>query len=175
MLFKIIKLYIPGFIKKKKLLELFRLTAEAFQCEPPDLRGLTYERLLSKYALFTKEQAESYFNSGSPIDELKQRLYQNSYIYGQKLKKSFHIASRKDAVTMLEVIYKLIEIDFKYTQDEFIIKRCFFSKYYSKEVCKLISSMDDGLAAGLLGERLSFYQRITEDCNCCKGYFRGVL
>lgn len=94
------KLYMPIFIRKKKLLELFRLTAEAFQCEPPELRCLTYERMLSKYALFTKEQAESYLNSGFPLDELKQRLYKNSYIYGQNLKKSFHIASRKDAVYM---------------------------------------------------------------------------
>ncbi|WP_010249312.1 hypothetical protein [Acetivibrio cellulolyticus] len=173
MLLKIIKLYIPGFIKKKKMLELFRLTADAFQCEPPDLRRLTFARILSEYALFTKVQAEGYFQSSLPLDELKQRLYKNSYTYGQNLKKSFHIASREEAVAMLEVIYKLIEIDFKYEQDKFIIKRCFFSKYYSKEACKLLSSLDNGLAAGLLGGRLRFYQRIPEGCSCCKGYLKG--
>ena len=175
MLLKIMQLYMPEFIKKKKLNELFRLTADAFQSELPELRGLSFAECLSKYALFTKEQAESYLQSGRPLEEAKHRLYQNSCIFGQNLRKSLHIETWEEAVTVFKVIYKLIGIDFRYDrQGEIIIKQCFFSKYYSGEVCNLISSLDEGLAAGLSGGgRLYFNQRITEGCSCCKGYFRG--
>ncbi|NBJ14530.1 MAG: hypothetical protein FNP40_02935 [Dehalobacter sp. 4CP] len=173
MLQKMMQLRMPEFIKKKKLNELFRLTADAFQCELSEHKGLSFTECLSEYAIFTKEQAESYLQSGRPLEELKQRLYQNSYIFGQGLRKSLHIITWKEAVTVLTVIYKLIGIDFQYDrQGEFSIKQCFFSKYYSAEVCKLISSLDEGLAAGLSGgDRLYFKQRITEGGSCCKGYF----
>ena len=176
MLLKIMQLYIPEFIKKKKLNELFCLTADAFQSELPELQGLSFAECLSKYALFTKDQAGSYLQSGRPLGEAKQRLHQNSCIFGQNLRKSLHIVTWEEAVTVLKIIYKLIGIDFQCDrQGEIIIKQCFFSKYYSGEVCMLISSLDEGLAAGLSnGGRLYFNQRITEGCSCCKGYFRGV-
>ena len=175
MLLKIMQLYMPEFIKKKKLNELFRLTADAFQSELPELRGLSFAECLSKYALFTKEQAESYLQSGRPLEEAKHRLYQNSCIFGQNLRKSLHIITCEEAVTVLKVIYKLIGIDFQCDrQGEIIINQCFFSKYYSGDVCKLISSLDEGLAAGLSnGGKLCFNQRITEGGSCCKGYFSG--
>jgi hypothetical protein len=171
------QLYIPEFIKKKKLNELFCLTADAFQSELPELRGLTFAECLSKYALFTKEQAERYLQSGRPLEEVKNRLYQNSCIFGQNLRKSLRIVTWEEAVTVLKVIYKLIMIDFQCDrQGEIIIKQCFFSKYYSGGVCKLISSLDEGLTAGLSGGgRLCFNQRITEGGSCCKGYFRGGI
>ena len=171
MLTKIMQLYMPAFIKKKKLNELFRLTADAFQSELPELKGLSFAECLPKYALFTKEQAESYLQSGRPLEEVKGRLYHNSCISGQTLRKSLRIITWEEAVTVLKVIYKFIGIDFEYgRQGEFIIKQCFFSKYYSSDVCKLISSLDEGLAAGLSGGgRLCFSQRITEGGSCCKG------
>jgi len=175
MLTKIMGLYMPEFIKKKKLNELFCLTADAFQSELPELKGLTFEECLWKYALFTKEQAESYLQSGRPLDEVKQRLHQNSSIFGQNLRKCLHIKTWKEAAEALEVIYKNMGIDFQYNrQGEIIIKQCFFSNYYSGEVCKLISSLDEGLAAGISGgRRLCFNQRITEGGSCCKGFFYG--
>jgi hypothetical protein len=174
MLLKILQLYIPEFIKRKKLSELFCLTADAFQSELPEIMGLTFEECLLKYALFTKEQAESYLQNGRTIEEVKNRLYQNSYIYGQNLRKSLHIATWEEAVAVLKVVYKLVGIDFQCDrQGEVIIKQCFFSKYYSGGVCELISSLDEGLAAGLSGGRLSFSQRITEGGSCCKGYLSG--
>ncbi len=177
MLQKIMQLYIPAFIKKKKLKELFRLTADAFQSELPELRGFSFAECLSEYALFTKEQAEGCLKSGSLQEEIKLRLYQNSYLLGRNLRKCLHIKTWEEAAAALKVIYKLIGIDFQYDrQGEIIIQQCFFSKYYSGEVCKLISSLDEGLAAGLSGGgRLCFKQRITEGDSCCKGYFSGGL
>jgi hypothetical protein len=172
MLLKIIQIYVPEFIKKRKLSELFNLTADAFQCEPPELRGLSFAECLSKYALFTKEQAESYLTGGAPVEEVKHRLYQNSCIFGQSLRKSLHIAEWEESVKALGIIYKLIGIEFHYEgRDEFIIKQCFFSRYYIKETCMIISSLDEGMAAGISGGgRLCFNSRITEGFGCCKGF-----
>jgi hypothetical protein len=173
MLLKIIQIYIPEFIKKRKLNQLFRLTADAFQCELPELRGHSFADRLLEYALFTKDKTESYLQSGRPLEEVKHRLYQNSYTFGQNLRKSLHIATWKEAVTALKVIYKLIGIDFQYdSQGEFVISQCFFSKHYSAGVCELISSLDEGMAAGLSGGgRLCFKQRLTEGSSCCMGCF----
>ncbi len=173
LLLRIMRFYTPEFIKKKKLWELFRLTADAFQSEPPELRGLSFAGCLSKYALYTREEAEGFLQSGRPPEEVRRRLYQNSFVFGQHLKQSLHIASRTDAVAALKVIYQLIGIDFQSEgQGGFTIKQCFFSQYYSAAVCRLISSLDEGLAAGLSGGgTLRFEQRMTEGGDCCKGYF----
>lgn len=177
MLLKLLQVYIPEFIKNQKLIELFRLTADAFQIELPELRGLSFAECLAKYAEFTKQQAESYLQSDRPIEDVKFRLYQNSFILGQNLRKSLRIITFAEAVTALKIIYKVIGIDFQCDQQgEIVIKQCFFSKYYSGEVCMLISSLDEGLAAGLSGGgRLGFNQRITEGNCCCKGYFTGGI
>jgi hypothetical protein len=172
---KIMELYTPKFFKRRKLNELFRLTADAFQSVLPDFKELSFSECLSKYALFTQEQAESYLQSGQPPDEIKHRLYNGAYGFGQNLRKSLHIVTWEEAVTVLGIIYKLIGIDFQYGQQgQIIVRRCFFSEYYSGGVCRLISSLDEGLAAGLSnGGRLCFKQMITEGSSCCKGFLAG--
>lgn len=163
---------LPDFIKKKKLKELFRLTADAFQRDLPKLKRLSFAECLSKYALFTREHAESYLKSGRPINEVKTRLYENSFVLGQSLRKSLRIVTWDEAAAALKVIYKLIGVDFQCDEQGGItIRQCFFSKYYSGEICQLVSSLDEGLAAGLSGGfKLYFNQRITEGCSCCKGF-----
>jgi len=145
MLLKIVQICLPEFVMLKKMKDLFGLTADAFQCKVPELNGLSYDECLIKYALFTKEQSEKSILSGQCLDELKSRLYYNSCIYGQKLRKILHVKNRKDAVKALQTVYKLI--------------------------CKLISSLDEGLASGLTdGGKLCFMHRITEGNSCCEGF-----
>lgn len=191
MLLKILRLYMPGFIRKKKLKELFRLTADAFQTGIPELGGLSFAEYLSEYALFTGAQAERCLLSGCSAEEVKIRLYENSFFFGKNLRKSLHIMNWKESVEALENVYRIIGIDIHFSgrggsaaakgrsfpeQEEFVIVQCFFSRYYSAETCRLISALDEGLAAGLTGGRLCFTQRITEGCCCCKGNLnRGDL
>lgn len=188
MILKIAKLYTPEYIKNKKLDALFRLTADAFQGEVPKLRGLTFSERLAKYAGFTKEQAEKALNREGPDEERKikigtieGKLYQGSFLLGKELGKSLHIKTWEQAVEALEMIYQIIGIDFLYERRDtsensgsggVTINECYFSEYYSAEVCRLISSLDAGLAAGLSGGgRLCFTRRITEGSSCCKGFF----
>lgn len=177
MLLRLMQFHIPEFIKKKKLHELFRLTADAFQSEVPELRGLSFVECLLKYAQFTREQAEACSRGSGSLEEVKHRLYQNSYVFGQNLRKILHVATWEQALRALQAIYRIIGIDLYYdSQGEITIKQCFFSKYYSPEVCQLISALDDGVAAGLSGGgKLHFTQRTTEGASHCKAYLsRGI-
>jgi hypothetical protein len=71
---------------------------------------------------------------------------------------------------MSELVYKIIRIDLQGgPEGHILIRKCFFSHYYSYEVCRVISSLDEGLLAGISGGgRLKFDQRITEGHDCCR-------
>lgn len=180
----LLHLYLPDFIKKRKLQELFALTAEAFQCETPSLKGLSFGDSLKQYALFTKEQAENHLRQEidplcgndptgkkNPAD-LKNRLYQNAFQYGLNLRRKLKCKTPEEFIAVCRLVYKIIGIDFHgNAQGKIEINRCFFSDYYSGDVCRLISSLDEGLIAGLSGGgQLEFSARITEGGICCKAF-----
>lgn len=170
MLTRIVRSCIPESYKKKMLVELFRLTADAFGCEMPVLETLSLQDFLREYALFTTVEAERCLREEDALEEVKHSLYQNSFRFGRDLRKSLFMLSWGKSPAALKLIYQLIGIELQYKeQGEFIIERCYFSRYYSAEVCELISSMDEGLAAGLIRGRLRFTRRITEGCSSCKG------
>lgn len=172
-LFRLLHIYLPVFIKKRKLEELFILTAHAFECEVPPTKHLTYEQCLHEYAVFTKLQTEKYLKDPINIYKLKERLYQAAYKLGRELRKDFGIANRDEVISVMKVIYNMLGIDLRTSSEKEInIPKCYFSSYYSPEICKVISSLDEGIAAGLSGGRnLRFYQRITEGHSCCRATF----
>jgi hypothetical protein len=173
LLLKIAQIYIPGFIKKKKLLELFEITAQAFQCDVPGLKGNSYDDFLKDYAEFTKTKAEEALRRHHELEAIKKRLYQNAYQLGQKLKKDFRIKSSADVMTMSKILYQMLGIEFQGNlAGDVVIKRCFFSQFYSSQVCQIISALDEGVAAGLSGGgKLTFIERITDSKNCCQAKF----
>jgi hypothetical protein len=161
-------LYIPGIVRKRKLEILFRATADAFQTKPPNAGGIAFDDYLSLYALFTRQQADKAILQGKQ-SEIQHRLFQNALRIGQQLKTDFRVDDT-DVMRMGGLIYKIIKIDFKGEPGGNItIKRCFFSAYYSSQVCRLISSLDEGLLVGLAGGgKLSFSRRITEGNESCR-------
>jgi hypothetical protein len=171
MLTPILTWYIPNFIKKNKLQELCDLTADAFMCAGPALHGLTFAEGLRRYALFTREQGEKCLTEAAQAEQIKTRLYDNACIFGRQLRKTLCVKTWQDAMTALTAAYHLLGIDFQAQGEaEFTIRRCFFSQYYSADVCQLISALDAGLVAGLSGGQLSFTHRITDGSCCCTGH-----
>lgn len=168
-----LQFYFPAALKKKKILELFALTAEAFGCESPAVQGLSFRGCLLQYALFTREQADKAIQRGDDLEALRGRLYQNAFRLGQKLRKTLNIVAPADVITASRLIYQVLGIDYAGNcRGEVIIGRCYFSRFYSGEVCRVISALDEGLAAGLSGGgRLFFKQRITEGHQSCLAYF----
>lgn len=163
------RLGIPDFIKKRKMAELFELTARAFKCEKPELKGLSYQELLVQFATCTAAWAEKCVDAPEAV---KARLFKEAHVMGRDLRRQFRIKSLTEAMELSRIIYGLLGIDFNGGADGAIcIKSCFFSRYYSASVCRIIAGLDEGLVAGLTGgERLMFKQRITEGLPECCAY-----
>ncbi|MCJ7680410.1 MAG: hypothetical protein MUP70_06785, partial [Candidatus Aminicenantes bacterium] len=122
---------------------------------------------------FTKTKAEEVIKLQIGTEAVKQRLYRNASRMGEKLRQDFHIETQADVIRLCTLLYRILKLEFSgNSSGEVIIKRCFFSQFYTPDVCGLISSLDEGVAAGLsAGGRLVFKERITEGKSCCRATF----
>ncbi len=173
LLLGIANIYIPDFIKKKKLLELFTLTADAFQSDMPNMRGVSYCDCLNAYAEFSKTNAERTLENQNKIKTVKNRLYQNARKMGKKLRKEFHVKTNSEVIQLSTILYKVIDIEYSGSvSGKVMIKRCFFSQFYTPAICDIISALDAGVADGLSnGGNFTFSERITEGKTCCLATF----
>ncbi len=167
---KILGLWIPMSLKKEKLKQLFRLTADAFGCEAEFQDNLSYSKLLKSYAVFVQDQCARVHGELRDVSPIKQKLYQNARKTGLELRKSLNIKGIDEVMEFTRIFYRLIGINFSGKKSgEFIIDHCYFASHFSPETCELISSLDEGIAAGLSGGKLVFLQRKTEGRDCCRG------
>jgi hypothetical protein len=152
------------------LAELFEATADAFECPAPALDHLSYDECLRTYALFTREQAEKALQAGRDLPAIKTKLYQNAYPLGRKLREWFSVDTMEEVMELGQILYRAIGVEMQGdAQGDVIVKRCFFSQFYSAPVCDLISALDDGIFSGLSGGgRLAFSERLTEGRECCR-------
>ncbi len=155
---------------KQSLKDLFTLTAHAFGKEAPDLRNIPWAESLRQYAVFTRAEVERTLAEGSDIFPVKARLKNDATALGHLLRARLGIRTTQEALDGLAVLYSAIEIDFRAdNRGGVTISRCLFSRHYTPEVCRFVSALDEGLAAGFTaGGRLQFSQRITEGSACCK-------
>ena len=165
-------LHIPPPIRKRKLELLFTATADAFQTTRPSTGGLSFEDCLKSYAQFTRDQAEKAIEQGDEA-VVRPRLFQNAHRIGRQVRADFRVNST-DVMRMGALLYRMLGIDFKGDHGgNIVIRHCFFSAYYSSPVCRMISSLDEGLLVGLAGGgRLSFSQRITDGNQCCLAHLQ---
>lgn len=156
--------------KRRLLAELFYLTAEAFQTDPPSIDNLSHNKLLREYATFTEKEATKILRSGRARDEVEGRLFSRAFELGGKLRRDLRLRTDAEVMAAARHLYRLIGIDFRGNcQGEVTIKRCSFSTLYSPETCFIMSSLDKGILAGLSGGgKLYFFRRITEGGDCCK-------
>jgi hypothetical protein len=176
-LLKILPQNLPVFIREAILAELFEATAAAFACPAPALDHLSYDECLRTYALFTREQAEKALQEGRDVSAIKTQLYQNAYPLGRKLRKWFGVDTVEEVMELGQILYRAIGVEIQGdTQGDVIVKRCYFSQFYSAPVCDLISALDDGVFSGLSGGgRLTFSERLTEGSEYCRARLRLKL
>ena len=155
----------------EKLRELFELTAAAFYVQPISIVDTNFDNALRIYAVITRDMAQRQIISGEDVSQLKRRLFDGAFRLGDKLRREMAIHSRKDALKAAKLLYRTIGIDFHCNDaGEVKINCCYFASYYSCDVCRIVSSLDEGLIAGLTdGGRLWFLSRITEGNNSCVG------
>lgn len=162
-------MYVPKFIRRKKLIRLFAVTAEAFESPMPSVEGLDAGECLRRYAQFTKEKAEEAIRDGRQAD-VKHRLHRYAFHMGTGLREEFGVRSMKETMQLARLVYDMVGIDFSGDKGGSVtISRCYFSRFYPPEVCAVVASLDAGLLAGISGGgRLSFSHRMTEGNECCR-------
>jgi hypothetical protein len=177
---RLFALPMPGLLKKAFLRRLFRLTAEAFGAAAPAHHG-SVTALLDRYAAFTRGQAEMAMRDSARAAEAPGRLFESAFRLGSRLRALLKVRRMQEAMDVAKTLYRLIGVDFcgmaTCSADRatagaacFTVSRCFFSTRYPPAVCRLISSLDAGLLAGLTGGgEMTFTERITEGAAACKG------
>ena len=172
-LVNMLQIYMPDFVKKIALTQLFNSTAAAFEAEVPPLAGLDSQECLAQYARFAQTQAEQRLRDGREVEAVEQRLYLNAVEMGRLHNKWLRLGTVQDVMAIGRVLYRILDIDLQGdARGEVVINRCYFSRFYSAEVCRLMSAMDRGLFAGLSnGGELTFSSRITEGQPCCRAHF----
>jgi hypothetical protein len=159
-----LELHIPGWVARSALVRLFDATASAFGRDPGDLHGLTHGELIQRYAAFTTGCAEQALADPSEADAIIRRMWSNAYVLGESLRRRLGVRTRLEALRAARVAYRMLAIDLRADQQgSVVVDRCAFAAWYSPRVCRLMSSLDAGLIAGLTrGGRLRFSERITE-------------
>jgi hypothetical protein len=173
LLVSVLQLHTPEFVSKMAMAQLCKFTAAAFNADVPRLAGLNSEECLATYARFAATQAGQRLQEGREIEILEKRLYENAVEMGKQQRMWFQPHSMQEMMTVGRVLYRMLQIDFQGdAYGDVVITSCYFSRFYSCEVCRLMSSMDRGLFAGLSnGGQLTFTARITEGQTCCRGHF----
>ena len=168
-----LKAHVPMRIKRRKLNALFEGTAQAFNAPMPEIDRRSFERCLEQYALFTKQEVERRLQEGGDLPKVRDALYILAHSLGKELREELHLRSRKDVLSVGKALYRAIGIEFDGTAEgTVVIRSCFFSRFYSEAVCRVMSSLDEGIAAGLsAGGKLKFSQRITDGKPCCRAFF----
>jgi hypothetical protein len=163
-------LHVPRFVRKRKLEMLFGATADAFGVAAPSLHGLSCDDSLRLYACFTREQAEEAIRRGRE-EEVRLRLFNNAHRIGRELRRDFRVGPA-EVMRTARLVYRMLGIDCRGDDEgNTVIGHCFFSGYYTSAVCRLISSLDEGLLVGLAhGGTFSFQQRLTEGADCCRAH-----
>lgn len=162
--------YMPAFMIKREIRNLFQLTASAFARRAPSMNGSSVDDCLAEFALFTKTSVDQASNRDEEIAVVQDRLFQQAFAYGRLWRKRLGITTMGEVMRAGRMLYRAVGIDFRGTDRGAIeIGKCFFSQYYSPATCRVISSLDTGIMAGLSdGKRMTFSQRITEGSDFCK-------
>lgn len=153
-----------------ELLNLFKITADAFENNMPDIISLSYENCLHEYAKFTNQQAKSILlENENNQNSIKKILYETAIKTGCNIRKRLRVKTWEDALKAVKIMYSAINIDvFFPSADSMIVRKCFFGNFYNSGVCKFMSVMDEGVFEGISnGGKLKFLNRITEGNSCC--------
>ncbi|HJS27065.1 MAG TPA: hypothetical protein VJ913_08075 [Actinomycetota bacterium] len=166
-----LELHVPDIVARSALRRLVDATAAAFGRDPEDVHGLDRHALLERYVSFTTRCAERTLADDVDLEAVSRRMWAHAYALGVSLRRRLGIRTRAEALRAGRVAYRMIGIDLRADRHGRVtVDRCTFAGWYSPQVCRLMSSLDAGLIAGLTdGGNLTFSERITEGRPGCLG------
>lgn len=168
---------LPAIVRREILAQLFKATADAFECPAQALDHLSCDERLRAYASFTREQADRALQAGRDVPAIRTRLYRNARPLGWKLRNWFGVDTMEEVMELGQILYRAIGVEIQGNSwGDMTVTSCYFSQFYSAPVCELISALDDGVFSGLSGGgRLVFSERLTEGGECCRAKLQGQI
>lgn len=154
--------------RRIELQVLMNLTARAFGIPSQRIWTLPTGEALRVYAQFTCEHLKTGVDA-----VLLKRMNDEACRTGRWLRRLFFLRRQSDVEQFAIALYRNIGIrlDDQLT-GQLCFGPCFFSHYYTPEICLAASALDDGILHGLAGGgKLVFSQRITEGAQCCRATF----
>lgn len=153
---------------------LMRQTAKAFGVDSPKTARCSTPELLKAYAQFTAKEAMQAIQHGDKLETLHQKLYQMTYTLGSRLRRLLNPKDEKECFSVITLLYRNIGIQIcEESPGTVCVRKCYFSGFYTPEICSVISAIDQGIFAGIYqGGKLTFHERITEGCDVCRADFR---
>lgn len=147
---------------------LMNLTARALGKPAQRLWTLPCDEALRAYADFTRDS----LHEGVTPQQLRQ-LNDEAYRMGRLLRRGLHLKKQADVERTMIALYRHIGIKIEgHWPGTLCFRHCFFSQFYTSELCQAASALDDGIMRGLVGSgHLSFQQRITQGCKYCIATF----
>ena len=160
---------IDSLFRKIELQLLMNLTARAL--DKPTLRiwTLPNDKALQMYAEYTYKHFPY-----NPDKFLWQRMNDEAYRMGKRLRKIFHLHKPADITRFTFLLYRNIGIQMEGSiPGKICVTKCYFSSHYTPAICQVASALDDGIIKGIAGGgKLQFQQRITEGCKYCLATFK---
>ncbi len=149
---------------------LTRQTAKAFGTDAPKTAGYSAQERVKRYAQMTAEEAERALRRGQDLTLLHRELFSMAERIGSRVRRWTRPQDERDCVAILEMLYRHLGITIREEKSGvFLVSECFFSAYYTPEVCAVISAIDQGIFAGVFGGgTLEFRERITEGKEACR-------
>ena len=106
-------------------------------------------------------------------DLLCATLFRDAARLGRRIRRISGLSSTSDLEKLIFMLYRNIGIEMTGSlPGEITVSKCYFSRYYTPEQCRIMSYVDSGIISGIMGGgRLKFSQRITDGCQCCNANF----
>jgi hypothetical protein len=151
-------------------MELIAATARAFERPCPETVGSSAPELLLRAIGFSRTCAVETMRGGGDLGRVEHRLFSEAFALGRRVRDRLGVANAAEGLAAAQVVYRAIGIEFRpRPMGDVVVVRCAFARVYGPGVCRLMSSMDSGLIAGLTDAGgLRFTERITEGASACR-------
>ena len=155
----------PALLTGIQIQILLNLTARVFHTPKLSVWRLAPGKALGRYAEFTRQCMAH----GGDAD----RLYQEAFRLGARLRRITGFTDSADIERLVFYLYRNLRIEMSgHLPGEVFVRMCSFSESYTPVHCAMMSNLDSGVMAGLLGGGdLVFTERITEGCEHCAARF----
>ncbi|MCD7809293.1 MAG: hypothetical protein LUH02_08115 [Erysipelotrichaceae bacterium] len=169
LLYRLLSSKIGAYIEIKILM---KQTAKVFGVKVPKGIGFSVSKLLKNYAQLTTDISLNFIENKQDRNQLQQDLYYMAFQLGSDLRWWLKPQNNQDCFDIIVMLYRNIKISLCEQSQTICVHQCYFSDFYTPEVCSIISAIDQGIFAGVYqGGTLSFYKRITEGHEICVAHF----